>query len=82
MDFSRLTRLIQSLERKGLLHRERDPEDRRFLRLYLTEKGREFLRESTEQINEEFRRRLEGLSPDETKELARMLGIVEKGMRP
>ncbi len=82
LDFSRLTRLAQSLEREGLLRRERVPEDRRFVRLYTTEKGREFLRERTGRINEELVRRLEGrLSAEEIEELDRMLGIVAEGMK-
>ena len=37
---SRVTRLAKKLERDGLLRRERDPEDNRVVRMYLTEKGR------------------------------------------
>ncbi len=40
IDPSRVTRLATRLEREGLLRRERDPEDNRVVRLYLTEKGR------------------------------------------
>lgn len=82
LDFSRLTRLTQSLEREGLLRRERTPENRRFVRLWPTEKGREFLRERTERLNEELSRRLEGrLSAEEIEELDRMLGIVAEVMK-
>jgi DNA-binding MarR family transcriptional regulator len=81
LDFSRISRLIQSLERDGLLRRERDLEDRRFLRLHLTEKGREYLRERTVLLNKEFNERLEALSPAELEELERMLLIVAEGMR-
>ena len=82
LDFSRLTRLTQSLEREGLLRRERTPENRRFVRLRTTEEGREFLRERTERINQELSRRLEGrLSAEEIEELDRMLGIVAEVMK-
>ncbi len=82
LDFSRLTRLIQSLEREGLRRRECIPEDRRFVRLCTTEEGQEFLRERTERINEELSRRLEGrLSAQEIEELDRMLSIVAEGMK-
>ncbi len=81
LDVSRITRLTQSLEREGLLLRERSPEDRRYLRLSLTEEGLVFLREQTALIEEEFGRRLEGLSGDELQELERMLSVVAEGMK-
>ena len=36
VDPSRVTRLAKRLEREGLLRRERDPEDNRVVRMYLT----------------------------------------------
>lgn len=81
LDVSRITRLTQSLEREGLLRRERNPEDRRYLQLSLTEEGLVFLRQQTALIEEEFGRRLEGLSGEELDELERMLGVVAEGMR-
>src|SRR3954454_23317117 len=39
VDPSRVTRLAKRLEGEGLLRRERDPEDNRVVRMYLTEKG-------------------------------------------
>ena len=41
IDKSRVSRLCAALERKDLLSRERDPSDRRNLRLHLTESGHE-----------------------------------------
>lgn len=81
LDVSRVTRLTQALEREGLLRRERVAEDRRYLRLKLTEDGRIFLQDQTQAINEEFHPRLEDLSDDELKELERMLGVVAEGMK-
>ncbi len=81
LDFSRVSRLIQSLERDGLLSRERDSQNRRFLHLHLTEKGREHLREQTAVINEEFGERLGSLGGEELEELERMLRVVADGMR-
>lgn len=81
LDFSRVSRLIQSLERDGLLCRERNPQDRRFLHLRLTEKGQEHLREQTALINEEFGERLESLGAGELEELERMLRVVADEMR-
>lgn len=81
LEFSRITRLIQSLEKEGLLHRKRDSEDRRFIHLYSTEKGREYLRERTQLINEDLQERLGALNTDEVEELDRMLRIVAEGVR-
>ncbi len=83
LEFSRVTRLLQSLEKEGLLCRERDGADRRFLHLYPTEKGREALRERTAVVNERLLDRLGGrLSPEELKELERMLRLMAEAMKP
>ena len=37
---SRLTRIIGQMDARGLVHRRGDPEDRRRVRVYLTEQGR------------------------------------------
>ena len=81
LEFSRISRLIKSLESEGLLRRERDSEDRRFLHLYLTQKGWEYLHERTALSNREFNERLGELGPEEFQELERMLQIVADGMR-
>jgi len=44
VDPSRVTRIGQGLESDGLVRRERDPEDNRVVRMYLTEEGRLRLR--------------------------------------
>ncbi|HLK57843.1 MAG TPA: MarR family transcriptional regulator [Chthonomonadaceae bacterium] len=40
LESSTMTPLVDELERRGLAHRSRAPEDRRVVRLYLSEKGR------------------------------------------
>ena len=57
MDPSRVTRTAQSLEGDGLIRRERDVEDNRVMRMYLTEEGREDCGGSRG-INEQLRRRV------------------------
>ena len=57
MDPSRVTRTAQSLEADGLIRRERDAEDNRVMRMYLTEDGLEVLQKLPE-INEQLRRRV------------------------
>jgi DNA-binding MarR family transcriptional regulator len=40
LDKSTVSRLVAALERRGLVHQERDPANRRISRLHLTEAGR------------------------------------------
>ena len=76
IDPSRVTRLAKRLEREGLLRRERDPEDTRVVRMYLTEKGRGLI-EGLSDRRERFDRRIGALlSPKELEELRRMLGVL------
>ena len=82
MDPSRVTRTAQSLESDGLIRRERDPEDNRVVRMYLTEEGSEVL-DKLPEINEQLRRRVHSvLSEDEFEELRRMLGLLAEAMKP
>ncbi len=81
MDPSRVTRTAQSLESDGFIRRERDPEDNRVVRMYLTEDGREVLRKLPE-INDELRRRVHSvLSEEQFEELRRMLGLLAEAMK-
>jgi DNA-binding MarR family transcriptional regulator len=81
MDPSKITRTAQSLENEGLIWRERDPEDNRVVRMYLTDEGRELLRKLPE-INEQLRRRVRSvLSEEEFEELRRMLGLLAEAMK-
>jgi DNA-binding MarR family transcriptional regulator len=78
---SRVTRIGQGLESDGLVRRERDPEDNRVVRMYLTEEGRLRL-----QGLPDLNRRVEGrirevLSEEEHEELRRMLGLLAEGMK-
>jgi DNA-binding MarR family transcriptional regulator len=81
VDPSRVTRLATRLEREGLLRRERDLEDNRVIRMYLTEKGRDLV-EGLSDRRERFDRRISAvLSPEELKELRRILGVLAEAMK-
>ena len=81
MDPSRVTRTAQSLEADGLIRRERDAEDNRVMRMYLTEEGSEVL-DRLPEINEQLRRRVHSvLSEEEFEELRRMLGLLAEAMK-
>jgi MarR family transcriptional regulator, organic hydroperoxide resistance regulator len=82
MDPSRVTRTAQSLEADGLIRRERDAEDNRVMRMYLTEEGSEVL-DKLPEINEGLRRRVHSvLGEEEFEELRRMLGLLAEAMKP
>ena len=78
---SRVTRLAKKLERDGLLRRERDPEDNRVVRMYLTERGRALIEDLYER-RVSFEDRVQAvLSPEELEELRRMLGMLAEAMK-
>ena len=82
LDPSRVTRTAQSLESDGLIRRERDPEDNRVVRMYLTEEGSVVL-DRLPEINDQLRSRVYSvLSKDEFEELRRMLGLLAEAMKP
>ena len=81
VDPSRVTRLSQRLEREGLLRKERDREDNRVVRMYLTEKGRGLI-EGLSKRRERFDQHIsELLSPEELGELRRMLGMLAEATK-
>jgi DNA-binding MarR family transcriptional regulator len=45
---SGLTRMVDRMEQEGLVRRERPPEDRRVIRVFLTDEGRERMRSARE----------------------------------
>ena len=81
LDPSRVTRLSQALEEEGLIRRERDAEDNRVVRMYLTEEGRRKEGELP-RLRERFRQRINSvLSDEEVDELRRMLGLLAESMK-
>jgi DNA-binding MarR family transcriptional regulator len=81
VDPSRVTRLAKRLEGEGLLRRERDPEDNRVVRMYMTEEGRDLIGDLYEHQVRFERRIHEVLSPEEFEELRRMLGVLADAMK-
>ena len=80
VDPARVSRVGQALEKEGLVRRERDPEDGRVVRLYLSDEGRRVLekRPAVEEAVEARVRRV--MSEDEVEELGRMLGLLAEAM--
>ncbi len=76
LDGGTITGVIDRLEAKGFVRRERDAEDRRVVRVFLTAAGRKLetpLRRIVAEIEE---RALDGLTAAEVQRLARMLDRV------
>ena len=80
VDPARVSRVGRALEKEGLVRRERDPEDGRVVRLYLTDAGRKALekRPAVEEAVEARVRRV--MDEDEVEELGRMLGLLGQAM--
>ena len=80
VDPSRITRIARALENEGLVRRERDPDDQRVVRLYLTEEGRQVTSELSAR-RERFERRVrEALSEEDVDELRRILAVLTEAM--
>ncbi len=80
IDPSRITRMAKSLESEGLIRRERDTEDNRVVRMYLTDEGRKML-EKLPDLDESFGNRVQKvLSKEELEELRRLLGLLAEAM--
>jgi DNA-binding MarR family transcriptional regulator len=63
LDSSSLTGHLDRLEKRGLVLRQDDPEDRRAVRVFLTEKGRQ-LKEQLQPIGQELKETLQqGVPP-------------------
>lgn len=70
-----LTRMLKSLEEKGWIYRETDPNDKRFVNVFLTEVGKEkrnFARAGVLEFNE---RVMQNISKDE---LETFLTVIDK----
>lgn len=75
-DGSTMTGLLDRLEAKGLLRRERCPEDRRAVRVFITPAGRELEAPLMEILTAMNQQALEGLTADDRGCLARCLARI------
>jgi DNA-binding MarR family transcriptional regulator len=77
-----VTSRIDRLERRGLVHRLRDPDDRRGVIVELTEKGLEVVDAAVAALAKSDRELLERLDPDEIRQLEALLrnflGVLER----
>jgi DNA-binding MarR family transcriptional regulator len=76
-DKTTVTRILDRLEKKGLLARRRDPRDRRSQRIFLTEAGSTVLDALMPLVHGYGHALFGGLSPGDSDQLRRLLGLVE-----
>ena len=72
----RMTDILNSLENKGWIARNRDEEDRRRVKVSITEKGKIQARQMRAHISEEYQGMFQILGKRDTEELIRLLKIV------
>ncbi len=75
---STVTGIIDRMEREGLVLRARSTEDRRVVKIKLTDKGSKIARAIAVEPMEIFRGALESLSAGETRELLKILTKIAK----
>jgi DNA-binding MarR family transcriptional regulator len=68
-----ITRLLDKLEQRGLVVRERPADNRRVVRVTVTEAGRALLRELREPLRSCHERQLGHLSPGQLRDLTALL---------
>ena len=73
---SGVTRALLPLEKRGIVHRERDPDDARASQTSLTEAGRKLTDEAVAIAGERAAKLLRRLSVGQTKQLQRLLEEV------
>ena len=75
-----VTRMLKRMEACGFVERQQDPVDARSFRVYLTEKGRA-LEGPVARIWEEIEEKtLQGISPEETLALRRLLARIRQNL--
>jgi len=78
---STVTGIIDRMEREGLVVRERSTSDRRVVYIKLTQKGAALAKTIEVEPMEIFRTVLQALSKEDTKDLLRILGKLQKRVR-
>jgi len=80
-DQTNIARMLFKLENKGFIHRVTHETDRRSLRVYLTDKGRETKDEILAPSIEAYRKTIAGLSEEEVETFRRLLAAIYKNVK-
>ncbi len=82
-DTGSMTRMLDRLQEKGLVTRERGTSDRRLVFLRLTDAGERLIPKIRPALRRALRRHLAGFTPGEIESLKRYLGrLIANGERP
>jgi DNA-binding MarR family transcriptional regulator len=81
LEKSSVSRLAAELERKGLLVRERDPDDQRQYRLCLTDRGRAVHRRMASAFHKRYEGWVASMSPSERAALLKGLPALVRAIR-
>lgn len=73
---------LNSMERLGLVHRERDPNDKRRRRVFLTDYGRSLRGQALSLLGELDRQALEGFGSPEVGQFYALLDGIVENLRP
>ncbi|MDO4881404.1 MAG: MarR family transcriptional regulator [Capnocytophaga sp.] len=71
-----ITRLIDTMEREGLVYRKQDPFDRRSNKIYLTEKGQSLKEQVIASVKSTIKKAARGLTEEEAKKLRELLSKI------
>jgi len=74
--YQNVKRIAQNLEQEGFIKLTKDPEDRRVLRLTITEKNRRFWEQHDTEALEYIKRFFQDLTDGEIREFVRMLQVL------
>lgn len=77
-DRPNITRIIDGMEKRKLLVRSRNPDDRRSTRVYLSQRGKELINTWLPDVLDEKSKFFDGLDETDIAELIRILSVVEK----
>lgn len=72
------SRILAGLEERGFVRKERDPDDRRRVRVHLTDRGKEFVHDMAPLAARTRDGLYEGLDDDELRTLRRVLRRIER----
>lgn len=69
-----MTGMLDTLEARGVIRRERSPTDRRAVRIVLTDQGRETVAEARERWRGRWQQAMSDVPPDELRAAIRVIG--------
>jgi DNA-binding MarR family transcriptional regulator len=81
IDRSSAGRLLERMEKRGLVYRQKDPDDRRIVRLYVTEEARPLLNQLNDVSSEIKTIAEDGFSQEEHQLLVRLLRKVQTNLK-